>query len=145
MTTYAVNTVTGVSTKYTDYGFNSMFKGHDGKYYGVKADGLYLLEGQVDSMVDFGDLAFGTSALKRLAYMYVSAQSSDKIKLLVTDAGTTYEYLTTDKGSETRTHRVHPGWGMRSNYFGVKLKNTNGAELMVDSVEIAASPLSRRV
>lgn len=141
MTTYAINTVTGASTKYTGYDFNSMFKGHDGRYYGVKADGIYLLEGKSDAEVDFGDLDFGTSQHKGLAAAYVSGRMDDHMTLKVCG----YEYPTRSYDPEPNTQRFDVSKGFRENYFPISLANTEGADFTIDSLEITAVASQRRI
>lgn len=145
MTTFSVNAETGASTQYTGYSFDSFCRGHDGKYYGIKADGIYLLEGQADSEVDFGDLNFGTTAEKRLLTSYTSGESDDLLNLHVTDERDTYEYPARQINEGNNTVRFDVGKGLKANYFGIKITNTDGADFAIDAVEIAAVATSRRI
>ena len=145
MTTYAVNS-NGATTRYANYGFDSFCRGTDGKYYGIKADGLYLLEGAVDAEVDFGDLDFGTSALKGMTNAYISGQSDNKMRITVTEGSKSYTYVARDYDDANKTQRVDFGKGLRSNYFGIKLhNNADGSDFTIDAVEIAAVPKTRRI
>ena len=141
MTTLATNLKTGATTRYTGYDFNSMFLGHDGRYYGVKADGLYLLEGKADSEVDFGDLDFGTSQHKKLVAAYISGRLGNHMTLKVFD----YEYQTRSYDPESNTQRFDPGKGFRENYFPIRLANNEGADFTIDSLEITAVASQRRI
>ena len=145
MTTFSINAETGASTQYTGYGFDSFCRGHDGKYYGIKADGIYLLEGTVESAIDFGDLNFGSTAEKRILTAYVSGSSDDLLNLHITDENDTYEYPARQIGEGNNTVRFDVGKGLKANYFGVKLTNTDGADFAIDAVEIAAVATSRRI
>lgn len=144
MTTYAVNQ-NGATTRYGNYGFDSFCKGPDGRYYGIKADGLYLLEGTTDSTIDFGDLNFGTSALKAILPPYVACGSDDKLMLTVTQNEVDYDYLSRGYDATMKVQRFDVGKGLRSNYFGVKLSNIDGSDFTIDAVEVPAKPLSRRI
>lgn len=145
MTTYAVNEVTNASTRYTGYGFDSFCKGPDGKYYGVKSDGLYLLEGPVNSEIDFGDIGFGSSVLKSIPAVYVTCLSTEKLMLKVIQSGVEYEYAARGYDDTLEAQRFDPGKGLRANYFGLKLANIDGSEMTVDTVEPLVTTLSRRI
>ncbi|OHD21345.1 MAG: hypothetical protein A2Y38_16555 [Spirochaetes bacterium GWB1_59_5] len=145
MTTYAVNAETGASTRYADYGFDSFCKGPDGKYYGIKADGLYLLEGTADAVIDFGDLDFGTSAHKALAAAYVSGSSAAPLVMTITQGGDSYEYPAKTCSDTIDTHRFDTAKGLKSNYFGVKIGNQDGGDFTIDAAELVPVQLSRRI
>lgn len=145
MTTFCINKTTGATTSLTGYSFNSMFKASDGKYYGVKADGIYLLEGKADASVDLGDVGFGTSAEKRMSAAYAGCQSSEPLVLEVTQCGDTYEYPARNAPDCLDVVRFDLGRGLRANYYGIAVKNQSGADFTIDSVELLAAPTSRRI
>jgi len=145
MTTYAVNAETGASTRYLGYGFDSFCKGIDGKHYGIKSDGLYLLEGDADAEIDFGDLDFGTSGLKAIRTAYASGGISDALELVIGEGGNEWSYTSRGYDSRLSCHRFDTGMGLRSNYFSVKLKNIGGSYFTLDALELAALPLARRI
>lgn len=145
MTTYAVNQ-NGATTRYGNYGFDSFCKGPDGRYYGIKADGLYLLEGSVSSEVDFGDLDFGTSALKSVQAIYANCSSSQPLKVKVTlPDESSYTYAMRTFSENIKTHRADPGKGLSANYFGLSLLNDEAGSFELDGVEVAAIERSRRI
>lgn len=143
--TFAVNASTGASTHYTGYDFTGFCRGHDGRYYGIKADGLYLLDGKADAMIDFGDLDFGTSAEKRIAAAYGSYASPEPMNLHITEGEDTYDYPGRGVSETIEPHRFDTGKGLRSNYFGVAASNTDGAYFELDAVELAVVATSRRI
>lgn len=151
MTTLCTNAKTGSATEYANYGFESFCRAPDGKYYGVKADGLYLLEGNddagtsIDSLIDYGDLDFGTSALKRIATAYTQVASGDRMELRITQEGVEYEYAARSYSEELQAQRFDTGKGLRANFFGVKIANTEGCDFTLDSVELAAVETGRRI
>lgn len=143
MTTYAVNE-NGATTRYTGYDFES-FCHFNGKYYGIKADGLYLLDGTADAFVDLGDLDFGTSLEKRVTNAYVGGASDAQLELTITQRGTEYTYPARSYDSETNVQRFDTGKGLRANYFGVKVSNVEQSPFTIDAVEVAAVATSRRI
>lgn len=145
MTTYAVNAETNASTRYTDYGFDSFCRAPDGRYFGVKSDGLYLLEGTTASEVDFGDINFATSVRKAVPAVYVTCAAEDKLTLGVVARGNVYWYESSGYTEQLSAQRFSPGKGLRENYFGVKIGNIDQSDWTIDSIELAAIPLSRRI
>lgn len=151
MTTLCTNAKTGAATEYTNYGFESFCRGHDGRYYGIKAGGLYLLDGDtddgtsIDSVIDYGDIDFGASTLKSVAAAYANVSSSDKMELRITQEGVEYEYAARSCSEEIQAQRFDTGKGLRANFFGVKIANTEGCDFTLDSVELAAVETSRRI
>ena len=151
MTTLCTNLKTGAATEYTNYAFDSFCRAHDGKYYGIKSDGLYLLEGvddsgsNIDSVIDYGDLDFGTDALKHVTNTYANVSSSDKMELRITQSGNEYSYLARSYSDDVQTHRFDCGRGLRANLFGIKIANTEGCDFTLDSVEISVVKTKRRV
>lgn len=151
MTTLCTNIKTGAATEYTNYGFDSFCIGHDGRYYGIKASGLYLLDGDaddgasIDSVIDYGDIDFGTSALKIVAAAYANVASGDQMEIRITQEGVEYEYHARSCSEEIQTQRFDTGRGLRANFFGVKVANASGCDFTLDSVELAAVETSRRI
>ena len=48
-------------------------------------------------------------------------------------------------GIPMRVQRFDPGRGLRANYFTLELMNENGADFDLDVIELAATPLTRRI
>lgn len=138
MTTFAINMTNGASTRYSDYAFDSFCQGPDGKYYGIKADGLYLLEGEFngDASIGLGNIDFGSRTLKFLPAAYVQASSDDVLELVVSGGGDEYEYPARSSSDTLKTHRFDLGKGLRENYFELTLRNTNGSKFDIDNFEI---------
>lgn len=141
MSTWVVNIDTGAATRYQDYEFNSFCQGADGKYYGVKDDGLYLLEGESpDVFVDFGRLTLGTEYLKHIINVYAACAS--EAPLTVTVSG--YSYNARSSDTTMKDQRFDLGKGLRVTYFEPVL-TSNGGAMMLDSLDIAAKPTTRRI
>lgn len=145
METFAINATTGASTHYTGYDFTAMCRGHDGRYYGIKADGLYLLNGPANSVVDFGDINFGTSAEKKLATAYATYKSDARMNMSITAMGETYEYPARSLSDVLNTERFDIGKGLRANHFGVGMSNTDGEYFELESAELAVVATTRRI
>ena len=143
MTTYAVNE-NGATTRYTGYDFDS-FCHFNGKYYGIKADGLYLLDGTANATVELGDMDFGTSLEKHRASAYVGCASDAPMELTITQRGTDYTYPTRSYDDATNVQRFDVGKGLRANYFGVRVSNVDQSPFTIDAVEVAAVATSRRI
>lgn len=85
---YVLNLRTGESTRYTNQGFLHIIT-IGGKPYGVKSDGLYLLEGATDNgvaivgSVTTKDTDFGAFASKRVQYAYLDSDTSATVTPIV--------------------------------------------------------------
>jgi hypothetical protein len=151
MTTYAINVMTGASTRYDNFGFDSFCRAEDGKYYGIRADGIYRLEGAddagvpIDADIDFGHLDFGTSAEKRIATAYAGVASDEVMELRIQVGDETYDYPARSSSETLQQQRFDVGKGLKSNYFDVSIHNTDGGDFEMDSIEIAAVSTSRRI
>lgn len=114
------------STRYTEYDFTGFSKVGQ-SYYGVKPDGIYLLEGaddngkKVTARVNFGNLSFGTMNRKALPYVYVGMASSGKTYLKVIADGATYTYAVRDSTELMKSHRFELGRGLRASFYDLEL------------------------
>lgn len=135
-------------SRYTGYGFNS-FAAIDGKHYGAKADGIYLLEGATDAGTDIdvgmvlGKLDFGTAKHKRVENVYVGVSTTKALYLKVTAEGQTYTYQARSVSPKLQQQRFDPGKGLRANFFEFELIGKGQVE--ISGVEFRAVPLSRRI
>jgi hypothetical protein len=139
------------TTMYENYAFNS-FATIDGRLYGVKADGLYLLEGDTDAgasihaSMSFGASTFGTDMLKRLeaAYIGVSSTGTMYLKVLL-NGGESYTYAARRSDDYMAVQRVDVGRGIRASYMAFELYNSNGADFELNTVSFHAAKLTRRI
>lgn len=135
-------------SRYTGYGFNS-FATINGKHYGAKADGVYLLEGTSDAGTDIdvgmvlGKLDFGTAKHKRVENVYVGVSTTKALYLKVTAEGQTYTYQARSVSPKLQQQRFDPGKGLRANFFEFELIGKGQVE--ISGVEFRAVPLSRRI
>jgi len=147
---WVVNANTEATTRYENFAFNS-YGLFDGRYFGCKTDGLYLLEGDKDGVdpirasIDFGNDNFGTAQLKSCLAAYLGVGSSGTMYLKLTVEGEEYIYAARADSAEMQTQRVDLGRGIRANYLRFELFNSDGCDFELDSVEFAVVALSRRI
>lgn len=148
---WVVNADTQASSQYDGYGFNSFFT-RDGVCYGVAADGIYRLEGsndagqQVDALAYIGALDLASALQKLLPTAYVAASSSGQMQLEVDADGTIYLYDARSSEDGTfRNHRIDLGRGIKANMLGLTLKNKDGADFRIASVDMLATTGGRRI
>ena len=147
---WSVNAETGASAAYEDYPFNS-FATIGGRHFGAASDGIYELVGDDDAGVpiqahmNLGKRNFGTSKLKAMPYAYLGVASDGLMVVRVTTEGASYTYKARAASAEMQTQRVDFGRGLRANYFTLELMNENGADFDLDVIELAATPLTRRI
>lgn len=150
--TWAVNDdKNNASTRYANFDFNS-FAVFKGRAYGVRSDGLYLLEGDDDAgmpitaSMHFGKVKFGSSAMKRLGAVYVGAASDGALYLKVTTkAQGTFLYKARSSDPDMKTQRFDVGRGFFDSYYEFELFNAEGADFSLDSIEFVPVPTGRRV
>lgn len=148
---WVVNQETSASSQYEGYGFNSFFT-RAGVAYGVAADGVYRLEGatdagaQIDALANIGKLDMATALQKMLPSAYIAASSTDVLKLEVDADGTIYTYETRSSEDGTfKQHRVDLGRGLKANMLGLTLKNKDGADFEIASVDLLTAAGTRRI
>ena len=147
---WVVNTETEATTRYENFDFNS-YAVLDGRYFGCKTDGLYLLEGDADGVtpirasIDFGKDNFGSAQLKSCPYAYLGISSSGVMYLKLTVEGSEYIYKARDYNTEMQVQRVDLGKGVRANYLRFELYNGDGCDFELDSANFNVVELSRRI
>lgn len=148
--TWAINLDTMASSQYTDYGFNSFFK-YNGQDYGVADDGVYLLSGgsdngtYINSVLDTGTQDFNIARNKYLPKIYLGYQSTARGLVDVIADGVKRTYETRSMANSLDVRRVDCGVGVRANYWGVTLRNYQGADFAVDSVRLTPILTLRRM
>ena len=149
-TAWVVNWDSKASTKYENYDFNS-FAQIGQRYYGVKSDGVYLLEGDNDAGVpiraslSFGKLDFGSMQKKRVPHAYMGVSSTGRMYLKVTANGQTYTYAARRADEGIRAQRVDIGKGLTATFMEFEIYNSNGADFELDSVAFSPMPLTRKI
>jgi hypothetical protein len=116
--------------------------------YGTQTDGLYLLDGESDTIewsCDFGRLNFGTEEMKRLPAVYIGAASLNKIMLTVgLPDETEWEYEARSFSDTLKIHRFDTGRGLRANWFNLSLPTQIGGATIA-SLSFADALTNRRI
>lgn len=148
VTTWAVNAITGATTEYSGYDFNS-FAGSGHKYLGASSSGLYALDGDTDDGSDIiadlksGFLQFTGSKFTQMGTAYLGTRGAgDFVFRLETGDGKTYDYAVAAKDMETT--RIRMGKGLRTRYFSFELISA-GQDFDLESVEFVPISSKRRV
>jgi hypothetical protein len=127
------------------------FGEHKGRYYGLKRDGLYTLDGTsdggtaIDSFISLGNRNFGTSIKKRVPYAYIGAASTGAMVLKVIADGQTFMYQVRNPTTDMAEQRVDIGRGLRANYWNFELMNQNGEDFSIDTIKFLPIVLERRI
>jgi len=141
---YAINVAHTETTIYPDYAFNQIVK-LDGLYYGVRPDGLYLLEGpddeggKIQATIQTADMDFGTARHKRVPYAYLDTTDTTTIEPF-TEERKIGKYTSSFKGRRTRLAR-----GARGRFWSFKVANVDGAPLDLRSLELYTNAVGRKV
>lgn len=138
------------TSTFENYDFNS-FATIGGRTYGVKGDGLYLLDGDTDNgqpiqaSVSYGRQDFGTKTMKHMTRAYVGASSTGKLYLKIIADGKEYLYAARSSSTEIAQQRIDVGRGLQANYFTFELFNKDGGDFEIDSVSFFAAEFKRRI
>jgi len=157
---YAVNLIhKGTSspvdevTRYTNFPFDRIVR-FKNSYFGVAADGLYLLEGTTDHatppnavpwefkthLMDFEDPREKTIVS---AYFGGRMGKSETITLYAGEKTTKAYKYKTPRGATAQNHREKFGRGIKARYFAIGAEGADGMEL--DDIEFNINKLTRRI
>lgn len=129
-----MNTLNGAVTEYT-LPFQSMTPTHGGN-----ASGLYALGGDLDdtqpivAVAKTGVTTWGSTVRKTLDAIYVAIRGSGTSETIVITPSTEWPYPLVVK--DTGVSRSIPGGGIRENYLGFGYTNSDGADFIIDSIEV---------
>lgn len=154
---WVLNLDTNANTRYENFGYTS-FGTHQGRLFGTKDDGVYLLEGDDDNGADIlASFALGTTnfadpkdtkmagALKRLVAVYLGVASDKTMYLKIVSGGEEFLYISRTNNANLMQQRVDPGRGLRSTYYGFEVYNSEGSDFDLESIEFVPVKLSRRI
>lgn len=148
--TWVMNLKTGGTTRYTNYPFDNVAN-IGGAHFGSSYEGVFVLEGDTDSgaaigaSIDYGQQNFGTKLLKRVEQVYLAAASTKPMAVKITSEGASYTYKSAGHSPELQVQRAVAGRGLRANFFGLEIHNTDGGDFHLNSVEALVAPATRRV
>jgi len=137
-------------THYTKYPFDRIVR-FGSKYYGVAADGLFELTGDlfdttpIVAVIRTGETDFKAREVKRPVSMYVAGRVSGDFSVAVTPAEIkdyTYTYQPVVK-TGARNYRVLFGKGIRARYLSYVFSNTRGEDFDIDELTPEVAVLRR--
>lgn len=139
---YCLNLDNLGATTYSGWDFTSI----SGNY-GTKADGIYQLGGGLaDATVYLGSIDFGAENIKHMPAVYLSYSSAEKLNIrIATPSNDEFEYAARACSDDIKMHRVDTGRGLRANWFGMTITNTDGADFALASVSFAPIASQRRI
>lgn len=139
----------GFVTEYKGYNFQSFAK-IGGAYYGVAADGVYLLEGDSDdgraitARIDFGTQTLSNDQLKNVPAVYAGIASTAAATLVVGTRQGEFRYPQRGHAPRMQTQRFDLGRGLRDTHYDFAIEApATGLEL--DSVEFGINKSTRRI
>ncbi len=147
---WVINTDSGASSQYDNYGYNSFFT-RDGKAYGVAEDGIFRLDGTtdngtaIDALIEIGRSDFESSQQKTIPNVYLGISSTNKMYLKIEADGQEYTYEARSSSTTLKTHRVDPGKGLKGNYFNLTIMNNTGSDFDLETVTFKPIQLSRKI
>ncbi len=121
---FVMNLLTQEVTRYTNYPFSHLAKiGND--YYGIKADGLYKITGNLDLTDPVTDITsmttkatdFGEFQIKNVSHLYANADSAFNVTAIVDDV------LSVQQAAIFAGRKVKLGQGAKGRYWAFKLDN----------------------
>lgn len=146
---WAMHMDAGGSTRYENFNFNS-FANIDGITYGASESGIYRLDGNKDDgadiqqLVDFGRLSFGTNSRKGLPYVYAGMAADGPTFLRVVADGATFTYQVRNSTENMATHRFELGRGLRASFYDVSLISS-ASSFDLHNIEFMPIELTRRL
>jgi hypothetical protein len=145
---YVTNAATGGVTRYDNFGFRSFVQVGQ-RSFGVRADGLYELNGDTDNgdlinaVVDFVAEDFDTAMKKRVDNLYVGLATDGQIFVRMRDDdGREVVYRAAQYKS---TYKVKTGKGLASRFWNMRLEIVGATYGEIDNVEWYVGATGRRL
>ncbi len=141
-------------TRYTNFPFTHIVR-YQGSYFGVAADGLYLLEGTTDHAVPTAKAIpwklethltdFGSPLQKTPVSAYVGGRlgRAETFTLLAGEKKEQAYRYTNPRGETAQNYRQKMGRGIKARYFAVSLEGDGAAE--IDNLEFEVNTMTRRI
>jgi hypothetical protein len=150
--TFAIHTETMALTQYSNFPFNS-FAQFNGVVIGASDQGLFALGGDTDNGVAIDAFArvgitdFGTSHLKRVDRIYVGYRAKgDLILRIYTNEVQQRDYLLRAmSGPNLHGNHARLGKGLSARYWQFEVRNRDGADFDLNTIELKPTTLRRRV
>lgn len=137
-------------SRYDNFPFDRIVR-YQGSYFGVAADGLYLLEGTTDdgTAIPYAVKTciddFKAPELKTVASAYFSGRLGPDatITLHAGEQGQESYPYNTPRGQGAQNHREKFGRGVKNRYFAIGVAGDGALEL--DTIELEVNKMSRRI
>lgn len=137
-------------THYTNFPFTHIVR-YQNSYFGVAADGLYLLEGMTDAGADIpyavktciDDFKAPEKKTAAAAYFGGRLGPNAAITLHAGEQGQEFYTFTTPRGQGAQNHREKFGRGVKNRYFALSVAGSGALEL--DNIDLEITNLSRRI
>lgn len=149
--TWLVNPLNNATRRYLNYAFTG-YAVIAGRCYGVRANGVYLLEGETDAGTDIlstispGRQSFGSAMIKRMESAYMMVSSVEHMKLtILDDQGSSYTYDSRRDAETMQNQRIDVGRGLSGNYLNFKITNDEGGDFELAGFELVAVETTRRI
>lgn len=141
----------GANTEYTNYDFNSLSY-FNGNIYAAKSDGLYLVGGDLDAGTAISSTIettlddFGVVNKKGVAEI-VLATKGGSLSIQNRTADGDYSGMQYTPASENvfKNRRISVPKGLQHRFWSTLIKNKNGADFVIDSLENNIIPLKRKI
>ena len=136
-----------VVSQYCRYDFNSLC----GKL-AAGEEGIFVLDNSetdngvtIDSLIELPLTDFGTSYQKRLRSVYIGGEAQGNLKLIVSeDEGDEREYSLEPLDGKQQGGKVSINRDRKGRYWQLKIKNVEGCDFSLDSIEIIPVVLGRK-
>lgn len=151
LNTQVMNTNNIALTEYINFEFDNIIQIND-IYYGVKSDGLYLLDNDTDNAINIDasfetmPTDFGNIQLKNMSYLYVTART-DSLFSVQSAYDEQYSTLYNSANMYRTTPynwRTQLGRGLKAIYWGSKISNVNGSDFQIQALNNYIHVLKRR-
>lgn len=137
-------------TRYTNFPFTQIVR-YQGSYFGMAADGLYLLEGTTDdgAAIPFSLKTcmtdFGAPELKTVVSAYMGGRlgASETVTLHVGDTTPQAQSYQTPRGTGAQNHRQKFGKGNKARYYALGV--SGDAEFALDTIDFEVATTKRRI
>lgn len=147
---YSINLATGAVTRYTDFAFDNVLR-LGNRFFGVRADGVYELEGDTDNgepivaQVRTFSTDFEQTNAKRIMYAYIVGDiGPDLVVGVRPNMSPESSYQTEWIASPgIQVSRVKTGRGLRGVYYQFSMTNTDGQPFEIHRIEAVTYSTSR--
>jgi len=151
---WAVNWETSAASQYEGFDFNS-FATLGGQPFGMRSDGLYLLDGDNDAgepiraSFSLGERSMGIAGLKRMEQVYAGMSSTGRMYLKVRYQNETgqqeFIYAARRDDDYHRMQRFDVGRGIKAHFLTFDIYNSDGCDFDLETVEFVVANMSRRI